>query len=235
MRGFSGGERVELRIRDATAAVWTLSTAWQTSTYRHTAAVNIQDVKVAFVNDNDAPNLDVAVESVSVDGLVYPTQAPDTYSVGSWSASSGCDGGFKNSMMLNCNGYFQFKVGTAAPSPTSATASVVPNTPRASTAAPRPPGGSRPRIGTFRNYQSVDTGSNNVVDYERWLGRPVDLVLEFQATQPNNPPAGEGSSWRLAWPFYMQGYYTPARMGSRRLVLGYAHHVACVTFCSCMF
>ncbi len=149
MKGISGGERVELRIRDVTVAVWTLSTTWQIFSYRHTAAglpVNIRDIKVAFVNDNEAPNLDVAVEYVSVDGQVFPTQAPDTYSVGSWSASSGCNPGFKNSMMLHCNGYFQFKViSTAAPTTSPATTNPVTPAPttKPPTPAPTPPPATR--------------------------------------------------------------------------------------------
>lgn len=66
----------------------------------------------------------------------------------------------------------------------------------------------RPKIGVYMGYQAVE----RVPAYEAFLGRKVDYILEFQAT---NGPDGH-----LSWPDYMRAYYTPARLGNRPLSLG---------------
>lgn len=86
------------------------------------------------------------------------------------------------------------------------------------------PVASRAAIGVYKNYQNIGTNADgtspagvvpstaNVLGYEAFLGRKVQFVEEFQATNASDD--------HLAWPTYMSGYYTTARLGGRRLCLG---------------
>ena len=67
-----------------------------------------RQVKVAFVNDDGPRNL--YVDKIVVGGVIYETEAPTTYSTGTWSSGTGCDDDYKQSEGLGCNGYFQYSV-----------------------------------------------------------------------------------------------------------------------------
>lgn len=82
----------------------------------------------------------------------------------------------------------------------------------------------RPKIGVYKNFQNIGTNADGsvpagvvastqtVLGYENWLGRRVDYVLEYQETHSTDD--------KLAWPDYMQAYYSSARLGGRSVALG---------------
>ncbi len=161
MAGLAGGEIVELRIKDISVKSWTLSTAgtWQVGTYQHTSTVSINDIKVAFVNDGANTNgvsRDVLVDYVKLKGVTYLTRAADTYMTGYWSSTERlCKAGYFQSNKLDCNGYFQFKKATPAPSTTAPTPT--PTTPKPTTAAPAPSTPSITSRGSFVERAAMRT------------------------------------------------------------------------------
>jgi hypothetical protein len=111
MHGSTGQESVELHINDEAVTRWTPTTAMTSFPYTHTETVNIEDVRVAFVNDGrTAANEDknVRIDSITIDNDVYQTEDSSTYSTGTYSRETGCAPGNKRSEWLHCNGYVQF-------------------------------------------------------------------------------------------------------------------------------
>jgi hypothetical protein len=105
-------------------------------TYVHPNKVKASQLRVHFTNDyyDRSTNLDrnLKVNRINVDGVDYLSSNSNTYSVGSWNATTGCAGGNKSSEWLMCRGYFDFS--NTSPSGIQATA-----TPRASiTSTPTP-------------------------------------------------------------------------------------------------
>lgn len=70
-----------------------------------------QKIQVKFVNDtklSDTEDRNLRVDSLSVNGVLYETEASTTFSVGSWQPTDRCAAGFKQSEWLHCNGYFEY-------------------------------------------------------------------------------------------------------------------------------
>lgn len=73
---------------------------------------------------------------------------------------------------------------------------------------PPPPQNGDLKQGVYTSYQS---SAASIAAYESWLGRRLDLILEFQGTE---------SQGNLAWPNYMRSHYNPTFMDGRQLMLG---------------
>ncbi|TWU02788.1 DUF4347 domain-containing protein [Stieleria varia] len=111
--GYQGGEDMSLQIDGRTVASWSNLTT-QSAAFSVVSARPIQadSVRVVFTNDQYDPNegvdANLIVDRIEIDGVVYETESPDVYSTGSWLPSDGIVPGFRESEMLNVNGYFQF-------------------------------------------------------------------------------------------------------------------------------
>lgn len=77
----------------------------QVYTHKHPGKLSAKDLRVQFYND--ANGRDLFVDRIIVDGQSYESEAPTTFSFGSWGAN-GCGPGYKRSEWLHCNGYFQY-------------------------------------------------------------------------------------------------------------------------------
>ena len=110
-RGRTGSERMELRVGGDAVQAWTVGTDDAEYAYQAAGAVAASDVSVAFVNDDkvaDGTGRDLHVDRVTVGGAVYESEAPTTFSTGTWARGSGCAGGYKASEWLHCNGAFSY-------------------------------------------------------------------------------------------------------------------------------
>ncbi|MBK7893438.1 MAG: carbohydrate-binding protein [Anaerolineaceae bacterium] len=106
---------MELRINDETVATFTDVQGdpgqrdFLAFTYTNNYwPVDVTTVKVAFVNDSGPRNL--YVDKIVVGGVIYETEAPTTYSTGTYSSGTNCDADYKQNEGLHCNGYFQYGV-----------------------------------------------------------------------------------------------------------------------------
>ncbi|KAA1258536.1 Inner spore coat protein H [Rubripirellula obstinata] len=74
--------------------------------------INADQIRVVFTNDLYDPANDIdrnlIVDRITVDGLVYETEAPEVFSTGTWLSADGIVPGFRQSETLHTNGYFQF-------------------------------------------------------------------------------------------------------------------------------
>lgn len=95
--------------------------------YTHPARVFASQVKVKFVNDYYVVGVgdrNLRVDRVNIDGVDYQSEAPTTYSTGTWAFGTGCAPGFKRSEFLHCTGYFAYDQ-TPNPSPSPAVGIIV--------------------------------------------------------------------------------------------------------------
>ena len=104
--GRTGTERLELRVGGATVQAWTVGTASDDYAYAAPGSVAASDVSVAFVNDR--AGRDLRVDRVTVGGTAYESEAPSTYSTGTWASGTGCAAGYKRSEWLHCDGAFSY-------------------------------------------------------------------------------------------------------------------------------
>lgn len=85
---------------------------FQTFSFVSSFKVDHSEIRVRYTNDlyNPFTGLDrnLRVVKINIDGVDYPSDSPNVYSVGSWTPNTGCSGGFKQSQWLLCNGYFQY-------------------------------------------------------------------------------------------------------------------------------
>jgi len=105
---------------------------FQEFTYIHPNTVSLSDVKIQFTNDyygGSGNDRNLMVDRITINGVAYQTEAPTTYSTGSWRSSDACAPGYKQSEWLHCSGYFQYdQRTTSTPTPTR-TPTPTPGTP----------------------------------------------------------------------------------------------------------
>lgn len=82
----------------------------------HELAVNVpaqaQTVRITFHTDgvnDDGADRNVIVDYFEINGVRIETESDEVYSVGVFNGVD-CDGGYRNSEFLACNGYFEFNV-----------------------------------------------------------------------------------------------------------------------------
>jgi hypothetical protein len=84
--------------------------------YTHTKKVLPNEIKVAFTNNGanreKEQDRNLRVDKIVLDGVIYQSEAYDTYSTGTWAKDTKCAGGLKRSEWLHCNGYLQFRAGS---------------------------------------------------------------------------------------------------------------------------
>lgn len=113
--GATGQENMELRIDNKRVASWTVggdfnNRIFQERTHLHSSTVTPDRVRIAFTNDKYALPLDrnLKIDRIIIDGVTYQTENSSVQSKGSWSRQKGCEGGFKGTEVLHCNGWFNF-------------------------------------------------------------------------------------------------------------------------------
>lgn len=110
--GSTGEENFDLQIDGTTVRSFSVGTTPSTFTYTGTGSITPDQIRVVFTNDRYEPanNIDanLHVDSISIDGTVYQTEAPNVYSTGTWLPEDGIEPGFRESETLHTNGYFQY-------------------------------------------------------------------------------------------------------------------------------
>ena len=108
--GTTNDEIIELSINGTVVATYSDLSA--DLVYQANADVEVDDVRIAFVNDGETNGVDrnVIIDGIILDGVKFETEDQTTYSEGSYRSSDGCDPGFKSSDTLHCNGFVQFQV-----------------------------------------------------------------------------------------------------------------------------
>lgn len=110
--------RLEVHIKDDSgtyllARTFTIKNIeYKDYVYWHPTPVNASQIRLSFVNDARNPQAgtdrNVYIDYIRV-GRKYQTEAPTTYSTGTWMSTTGkCSPGFNLSEALHCNGSFTF-------------------------------------------------------------------------------------------------------------------------------
>ncbi|MEM8864314.1 MAG: carbohydrate-binding domain-containing protein [Planctomycetota bacterium] len=122
--GATGQERMELQVDSVTVQGWNnvggsySGAQFITYVYQHPAPLSADRVRVAFVNDgttSTGADRNLRVDGITLDGVVFESEAANTLSTGTWTAANGCAPGFKQSELLQCGGYFQFNAPVGDP------------------------------------------------------------------------------------------------------------------------
>ena len=117
--GATGQESMDLLINGQTVASFDdvggdyNQRGFVTYTYDTPIDVDIDQVRVAFTNDGiTATGVDknLRVDSVSLNGITFESEASNVLSTGTWLSNGGCNVGNKASEFLHCGGYLQFDV-----------------------------------------------------------------------------------------------------------------------------
>jgi hypothetical protein len=90
-------------------------TTFTSYSYNFTGNIPANRIRVRFLNNGGTPSRDLEVDYIQVAGVTYQSEDPKTYSFGS---SSGCaKGGYFQTQVLTCNGYFHYDIGTVVNAP----------------------------------------------------------------------------------------------------------------------
>ena len=116
--GSTGQENMSLLIDGVTVQSWNnvggdySNRQFQTFTYNGvTTGMTSDRIRVAFTNDlfvAETSDRNLRVDSISVDGQTFESEAPSVFSTGTWTQGNGVTPGFWNSEELHSNGYFQY-------------------------------------------------------------------------------------------------------------------------------
>lgn len=180
------------------------------------STLSINNLRVYFTNDYSdqfGNDRNVMVESITIKGQVYRTDAPTVYSEGSLGSDNSCAGGFKRNSWLNCQwAFFDFQYIDTKPTPLptpspsiSPSPSIVSPSPVISTklkysirAKGTYAGGAWPVIGIVKEGQtqgqSVSISSASEVDYMlEWpdTSLTIDNVRLYFTNDYHNRNTGE--------------------------------------------
>ena len=111
-RGQEGVETFDLLIDDAVVAGFTTTTDLQTFAYDAAGAIAPNQIKIQFTNDLHDPingiDNNLIVDSITIAGQEYQTEADDVWSTGTWKSEDGIVDGYRGSEWLHSGGYFHF-------------------------------------------------------------------------------------------------------------------------------
>ena len=126
-KGDTGDELMEISVDDVAIETFPVTTEWADYELSLGPDIELGQIKVAFINDtvNGSYDRNLRVDYVQHEGQTYESEAPTTFSDGSWTPENGCSPGQRLSQILHCNGHFQY-VQTPI-TPTGDTAAVLPN------------------------------------------------------------------------------------------------------------
>jgi hypothetical protein len=117
---------MQLLIDDSVVATYTVTGTMTDYEYQYDSALtDASRIKVRFINDSGPRNL--RVDHISIDGVIYESEASTTYSTGTWSSGTGtCADRFAQSEWLHCNGYFHY-LSSSIPIPNSPNCTITPD------------------------------------------------------------------------------------------------------------
>lgn len=127
--GTSGKEIFQLEIGGETVAVYNLADfnvqpgdlytgTFAQIIYQHDEVIDPATVRITFLNDQVDPetgiDYDLGIDNFKIGGITYQTEAPSTFSTGTFVEGIGVEPGFRQSESMNAPGYFQYLVDTSA-------------------------------------------------------------------------------------------------------------------------
>ncbi|KAA1260984.1 Soluble aldose sugar dehydrogenase YliI precursor [Rubripirellula obstinata] len=116
LRGQSGGESAQLIVDGSVLQTFNdLSTNTNIFSVQADGDVTADRVRIAFTNDQYTPggfDRNLEVDFIRIDGQTFETEAPTTFSTGTWLQADGVQPGFRQSEVLHTNGYFQYLAST---------------------------------------------------------------------------------------------------------------------------
>ncbi len=119
--GTTGDETMQLLIDGVAVQTWVniggdaYGGVFQTYTYQNAGPISADRVSAAFTNDLSRPDgydRNLRVDNISIDGVVFETEAPNVYSTGTYLPADGVVPGFRLSEFLHADGYFQYAANT---------------------------------------------------------------------------------------------------------------------------
>ncbi len=110
-RGATGAEILEVYIDTDLVRSWNITDTDANYFFVHSETVDAGQIRVRFANnDVEVPgggDPGIYVDKLKVDGVVYESEAPTTFSTGSWNGSD-CGPGFNSTELLACTGFFTY-------------------------------------------------------------------------------------------------------------------------------
>ena len=114
-RGSEGGEQFNLILGGQVVQTFTTGTSFQTFNFTSDFNVALSDISIEFFGDQvDLANgidTNLDVNFVTIDGQRFDTEAPSTFSTGTFRDFDGIQPGFRESETLHTNGVFNFGAG----------------------------------------------------------------------------------------------------------------------------
>ena len=111
-RGSEGGEQFNLLLNGQVVNTFTTSTANQTFRFNSNFNVELSDVQIEFFGDQFNPDqgidTNLIVNFIRIDGERFETEAPTTFSTGTFDPADGVTPGFRESDTLHTNGVFTY-------------------------------------------------------------------------------------------------------------------------------
>ena len=112
-RGETGDESMELRIDGNVVQTYSgVSQSPSTYTFQANQSVTADQIQVAFINSFYVPEVDydqnLVIDLIRIDGVTYQTEAPSTFSTGTWNPGIGITPGNYQTETLHADGYFQY-------------------------------------------------------------------------------------------------------------------------------
>ena len=119
--GVENTETMQLQIDGATVRTWNnvggnaYAGQYQTFTYNTAANVTADQVRIRMPSDvfDAAQGIDenLRIDAIEIDGVRFETEAPSTFSTGTWKPEDGIVPGNRQSEYLHATGYLQFSGG----------------------------------------------------------------------------------------------------------------------------
>lgn len=115
--GDLGTETMQLGVRGEIVQAWEnvggnpYAREFQTFQFRADQLVSADDIQVFFTNDFyefGTPDRNLHVDRITIDGVVYETEADTVFSTGTFLPQDGVVPGFRRSETLHASGFFQF-------------------------------------------------------------------------------------------------------------------------------
>ena len=125
--GWTGEERMSLQVDGVTVQTWhnvggdIQTRDFESFTYLAEGPIAANRLRVVFENDlfdlENGIDRNLTVDSISIDGEVFETEDPSTFSRGPWLPEDGIVAGNRESEVLHANGYFEFADDSTIPPP----------------------------------------------------------------------------------------------------------------------
>ena len=110
--GAEGGEQFNLILNGQVASTFTTTTSFQTFSFNADFNVDLSDVTIEFFGDQFDPaqgiDTNLVVDFISIDSQTFQTEAPTTFSTGTFLDADGIQPGFRQSETLHTSGVFNF-------------------------------------------------------------------------------------------------------------------------------